>query len=91
MQIVEEMVLFKPDLVIFCAGFDAHDEDPLASCELKEEDFAWATETGYFFYLSSFIHSFIHSFIRLVVFFFLSYYGLFCLSLFIYFFDIYRI
>ena len=61
MQIVEEMVLFKPDLVIFCAGFDAHDEDPLASCELKEEDFVWATETGYFFYLSSFIHSFIHT------------------------------
>ena len=46
MEIIEEMVLFKPDLVIFCAGFDAHDEDPLASVELTEEDFAWATETG---------------------------------------------
>jgi acetoin utilization deacetylase AcuC-like enzyme len=31
-------------LVIFSAGFDAHDADPLADCELKEEDFAWATE-----------------------------------------------
>lgn len=56
MQIIEEMVLFKPDLVIFCAGFDAHDEDPLASCELKEEDFAWATEIGYILFLL-FIHS----------------------------------
>lgn len=45
-EIIEEMVLFKPDLVVFCAGFDAHDEDPLASVELTEEDFAWATETG---------------------------------------------
>ena len=45
-QIVEEMVLFKPDFVIFSAGFDAHDEDPLASCELTEDDFSWATEIG---------------------------------------------
>ena len=62
------MVLFKPELVIFCAGFDAHDEDPLASCELKEEDFAWATEIGYF--LPSIYLSFIHSFSYLPVFFF---------------------
>ena len=40
------MVLFRPDLVIFSAGFDAHDEDPLANCELTEEDFTWATEIG---------------------------------------------
>jgi len=43
-QVVDEMVLFQPDLVIFSAGFDAHDEDPLASCELVEEDFTWATD-----------------------------------------------
>lgn len=78
MQIIEEMALFKPDLVIFCAGFDAHDEDPLASCELKEEDFAWATEIGYFLFLL-----FIHLSICLSLFF--SYNISFCLSLLIYF------
>jgi acetoin utilization deacetylase AcuC-like enzyme len=54
-EIIEEMVLFKPDLVIFCAGFDAHDEDPLASVELTEEDFAWATETGNYSYFLNFL------------------------------------
>jgi len=38
-QVVDEMALFAPDLVIISAGFDAHDEDPLASVELQEEDF----------------------------------------------------
>lgn len=45
-QVVEEMILFNPDLIIFSAGFDAHNEDPLASCELTEADFSWATEIG---------------------------------------------
>ena len=26
------------------SGFDAHSADPLASCELIEEDYTWATE-----------------------------------------------
>ena len=43
---MEEMILFKPDFVIISAGFDAHDEDPLGSCELTEQDFHWATEIG---------------------------------------------
>ncbi len=34
---------FKPDLVIISAGFDAHMRDPLASLNLVEEDFSWAT------------------------------------------------
>lgn len=34
---------FRPDLVIISAGFDAHARDPLASLELTEADFAWAT------------------------------------------------
>ena len=25
-------------------GFDAHDDDPLASCELIEDDYRWVTE-----------------------------------------------
>ena len=43
-QIIEEMIIFKPNLVVFSAGFDAHDDDPLASLELIEEDFEWATQ-----------------------------------------------
>jgi acetoin utilization deacetylase AcuC-like enzyme len=35
---------FAPDLIIISAGFDAHWRDPLASVNLREDDFAWATE-----------------------------------------------
>ena len=35
---------FRPDLVIISAGFDAHWRDPLANINLKEADFAWATQ-----------------------------------------------
>jgi len=34
---------FQPDLVVISAGFDAHRNDPLASLNLVEEDFAWVT------------------------------------------------
>ncbi len=34
---------FRPDLLLVSAGFDAHRDDPLASLELTEEDFVWAT------------------------------------------------
>jgi acetoin utilization deacetylase AcuC-like enzyme len=34
---------FRPELVIISAGFDAHARDPLASLNLLEADFAWAT------------------------------------------------
>ncbi|MFI5015749.1 MAG: histone deacetylase family protein [Hyphomicrobiales bacterium] len=34
---------FMPDLIVISAGFDAHRRDPLASLELGEDDFAWAT------------------------------------------------
>jgi acetoin utilization deacetylase AcuC-like enzyme len=34
---------FRPDLILISAGFDAHRLDPLASLELTETDFAWAT------------------------------------------------
>lgn len=43
-EILNEMVLFQPELVIISAGFDAHDDDPLASCDLMDEDFYWATQ-----------------------------------------------
>ena len=35
---------FKPELVLFSAGFDAHAEDPLAMLELGDADYAWVTE-----------------------------------------------
>jgi len=34
---------FAPDLIVISAGFDAHWRDPLASLNLTENDFAWAT------------------------------------------------
>lgn len=34
---------FRPDLIIVSAGFDAHHRDPLASINLDEDDFDWAT------------------------------------------------
>jgi acetoin utilization deacetylase AcuC-like enzyme len=34
---------FAPDLVLVSAGFDAHQDDPLANLRLVEADFAWAT------------------------------------------------
>jgi Histone deacetylase domain len=42
-EIINEMIRFSPELVIISAGFDAHSADPLADCELDEEDFEWAT------------------------------------------------
>lgn len=33
----------KPDLIMISAGFDAHRDDPLASLNLVEGDFAWIT------------------------------------------------
>jgi acetoin utilization deacetylase AcuC-like enzyme len=43
-RILPAVDAFAPDLILVSAGFDAHWRDPLASLNLKEEDFAWATE-----------------------------------------------
>ncbi len=34
---------FAPDFILISAGFDAHEDDPLANLRLSTEDFAWAT------------------------------------------------
>ena len=34
---------FAPDIVFISAGFDAHQDDPLANLRLVEPDFSWAT------------------------------------------------
>ena len=35
---------FNPDILIISAGFDAHERDPLASINLKKEDYAYMTK-----------------------------------------------
>jgi acetoin utilization deacetylase AcuC-like enzyme len=42
--ILPRIEAFQPDLVIISAGFDAHWRDPLASLNLTEADFGWATK-----------------------------------------------
>ncbi len=34
---------FRPQMLFFSAGFDAHAEDPLGGMQLHEDDFAWIT------------------------------------------------
>ncbi len=34
---------FQPELILVSAGFDAHKDDPLASLNLVDEDYAWVT------------------------------------------------
>ena len=41
--ILPQLQKFSPELVIISAGFDAHHRDPLASLNLKAEDFGWVT------------------------------------------------
>ena len=42
--ILPRLRAFAPDFVVISAGFDAHLRDPLASLNLLEPDFAWATQ-----------------------------------------------
>jgi acetoin utilization deacetylase AcuC-like enzyme len=42
-QILPALNSFEPELVFISAGFDAHNDDPLAQLCLLEADFAWAT------------------------------------------------
>ena len=41
--IFPKLANFQPELILVSAGFDAHEEDPLASLRFHEDDFAWAT------------------------------------------------
>ena len=42
-RILPALNSFEPELLFISAGFDAHEDDPLAQLSLLEEDFAWAT------------------------------------------------
>jgi acetoin utilization deacetylase AcuC-like enzyme len=41
--ILPQLTKFGPELIIVSAGFDAHYRDPLASLNLRAEDFGWVT------------------------------------------------
>jgi acetoin utilization deacetylase AcuC-like enzyme len=43
-RVVPAMEQFKPDFVLISAGFDAHEDDPLANICLQHEDFYWMTK-----------------------------------------------
>lgn len=42
-KILPALDRFAPELVIVSAGFDAHEDDPLASLMLHEDDYEWVT------------------------------------------------
>ncbi len=42
-KILPALDRFAPELILISAGFDAHQDDPLASLMLTEDDFAWVT------------------------------------------------
>jgi acetoin utilization deacetylase AcuC-like enzyme len=41
--ILPQLEKFSPELILISAGFDAHYRDPLASLNLRAEDFGWVT------------------------------------------------
>ncbi|MFQ6546802.1 histone deacetylase family protein [Aestuariibius sp. 2305UL40-4] len=42
-HVVPRVEAFSPDLILVSAGFDAHQNDPLAETDLDTEDFRWIT------------------------------------------------
>ena len=43
-KILKNVDLFKPEVIIISAGFDAHKRDPLASINLESEDYYTLTQ-----------------------------------------------
>ena len=42
-QVFPRVSAFSPQLLLISAGFDAHEDDPLAGMKLRSADFAWVT------------------------------------------------
>jgi acetoin utilization deacetylase AcuC-like enzyme len=42
-KILPALAAFAPELLLISAGFDAHEDDPLAQLSLREADYAWVT------------------------------------------------
>ncbi|WP_439521694.1 histone deacetylase family protein [Marivita sp.] len=43
-QVFPRLRAFKPELILISAGFDAHQDDPLAELQWSTEDFRWLTK-----------------------------------------------
>jgi acetoin utilization deacetylase AcuC-like enzyme len=43
-RVLPALDVFRPDMLLISAGFDAHRADPLANLRLEEADYAWATD-----------------------------------------------
>ena len=43
-EVLKPLRMFKPELLIISAGFDAHERDPLAQVNLITDDYRWITE-----------------------------------------------
>jgi acetoin utilization deacetylase AcuC-like enzyme len=38
------LTVFRPELILISAGFDAHKDDPLAQLQLEDDDYRWITQ-----------------------------------------------
>ncbi|HJR12922.1 MAG TPA: histone deacetylase family protein, partial [Rhodanobacteraceae bacterium] len=43
-RLLPELDLFRPQLLLISAGFDAHARDPLAELQLVADDYTWITQ-----------------------------------------------
>jgi acetoin utilization deacetylase AcuC-like enzyme len=43
-QILPKLRDYQPELILISAGFDAHEDDPLANLRLRTDDYQWITE-----------------------------------------------
>ena len=43
-RVLSKLAEFKPDFILFSAGFDAHKDDPLAQFQLTSKDFYTLTK-----------------------------------------------
>lgn len=43
-RVLPALAAFRPELLIISAGFDAHENDPLAHLNFTDDDYAWATK-----------------------------------------------
>ncbi|MDE2462597.1 MAG: histone deacetylase family protein, partial [Alphaproteobacteria bacterium] len=43
-KLLPELDLFRPQLLLISAGFDAHTRDPLAQLQLANDDYTWITQ-----------------------------------------------
>lgn len=43
-SVIPALRRFAPELIIISAGFDAHEDDPLANLNFTDEDYTWVTE-----------------------------------------------